>query len=67
MVDKLKKEFIPIDYEFDLFKKMQGLKKAGKFVQEYTKEHYWVLIGVGHVEANKEKVFHYLNVLRPSI
>lgn len=28
MVDKLKKQFIPIDYEFDLLKKVQGLKKA---------------------------------------
>ena len=27
MMDKLKKQFIPIDYELDLFKKMQGLKQ----------------------------------------
>ena len=26
MVNKLKKQFIPVDYELDLFKKMQGLK-----------------------------------------
>ena len=32
MVEKLKKQFIPVDYELDLFKKMQGLKKAGKSV-----------------------------------
>ena len=32
MVDKLKKQFIPVDYELDLFKKMQGLKQAGKSV-----------------------------------
>ena len=30
MVDKLKKQFIPIDHELDLFKKMKGLKKVGK-------------------------------------
>ena len=27
MVDKLKKQFIRVDYELDLFKKMQGLKQ----------------------------------------
>ena len=32
MVDKLKKQFIPIHYELDLFKKMQGLKQARKSV-----------------------------------
>ena len=40
MVDKLKKQFILVDYELDLFKKMQGLKQAGKLVQEYTEEFY---------------------------
>ena len=63
MVDKLKKQFIPVDYELDLFKKMQGLKQAGKLVQEYTEEFYRLLIRVGHAEANKEKVSHYLSGL----
>ena len=36
MVDKLKKQFIPVDYELDFPEKMQGLKQAGKSVQEYT-------------------------------
>ena len=40
MVDKLKKQFIPVDYELDLFKKMQGLKQVGKLVQEYREEFY---------------------------
>ena len=40
MADKLNKQFIPVDYELDLFKKMQGFKKVGKCVQEYTKEFY---------------------------
>ena len=67
MVDKLKKQYIPIDYELDLFNKMQGLKKAGKSVQEYMKELYQIFIMVGHVEENKEKVSCYLSGLRPSI
>ena len=32
MVDKLKKQFIPIAYELDLFKRMQGLKLVGKSI-----------------------------------
>ena len=67
MVDKLKKQFIPVDYELDLFKKMQGLKQAGKSVQEYIEEFYRVLIRVGHAEENKEKFSHYLSGLRPRI
>ena len=46
---------------------MQGLKQAGKFVQEYTEEFYQVLIRTSHAEANKEKVACYINGLRPSI
>ncbi|WP_425268116.1 hypothetical protein [Enterobacter hormaechei] len=46
---------------------MQGLKQAGKSVQEYTKEFYRVLIRTDHAEADEEKVAYYLNGLRPSI
>ena len=67
MVDKLKKQLIPIDYKLDLFKKMQGLKQVGKSIQEYTKEFYQILNRIGHVEANKEKISRYLSGLRPSI
>ena len=67
MVDKLKRQFIPVDYELDLFKKMQVLKQVGRSVQEYTKEFYRLLIRAGHAEANKEKVAHYLSGLRSSI
>ena len=40
MAEKLKKQFIPVDYELDLFKKMHGLKQAGRSVQEYIEEFY---------------------------
>lgn len=55
IIAKLKQQFILVDYEFDLPKKMQGLKQAGSFVQEYIEEFYRVLITTGHVEANKER------------
>lgn len=63
MVDK----FIPIDSELHLLNKMQGLKQAGRFVQEYTKDFNWVIIRTSHVEADKEKVDRYLNGLSLSI
>ena len=56
-----------MDYELDLLKKMQGLKQTGRYVQEYTKDLYWVLIRTNHVEADKDKFSYYLNVLRPRI
>ena len=67
MVDKLKKEFILVVYKLDLFKKMKGLKKIRKYIQEYIEEFYRVLIRVGHVEENKENITCYLCGLRPSI
>ena len=73
MIVKLKQQFIPIDYDLDLLKKIQelkkmkGLKKVGKSIQEYTEEFYWVLIRTTHVEANKEKVARYITGLRSSI
>ena len=67
MITKLKKKFIPIDYEMDLLNKMQGLKQARKSFQEYIEEFYRVLIRTSHVEANKEKVSCYINRLSPRI
>ena len=67
MVAKLKWQFIPIDYDLDPLKKMQGLKQAGKSIQECAKEFYRFLIRTGHAEADKEKVSRYINGLRPSI
>ena len=67
MIAKLKQQFIPMDYELDLLKKMKGLKQVRKYVQEYTKEFYRVPIRTGHAEVDKEKVACYLYGLRPSI
>ena len=56
-----------MDYEIDLLKKMQGLKQVGKYVQEYIKEIYRVLIIISHVEADKKKVVCHHNGLQLSI
>lgn len=39
----------------------------GKYIKEYTEEFYLVLIRIDHFEANKEKIAHYINGLKPSI
>jgi hypothetical protein len=67
MVEKLKRQFIPIECELDLLKKMQGLKQGRKYIKEYTKEFYPVLIRTCHFEANKEKFSRYINGLKSSI
>ena len=56
-----------MDYKLDFLKKLQGVKQARKSIQEYTEDFYHVLIRTGHAEADKEKVAHYINGLRPSI
>ena len=63
IVNKLKKQFILVDYELDLFRKMQGLKQSGKSIQDYMEEFYQLNIQAGSAEANKEKVAHYLSGL----
>ena len=67
MIAKLKRQFIPMDYELDLLNKMQELKQVGNFFQEYIKEFYQVLIRTSHAKFDKEKMGRYLNGLRPSI
>jgi hypothetical protein len=57
MVKKIQRQFIPIDYELDFLKKMQGFKK-----EEYIEEFYRVLIKTSHSEANKEKFPCYKSV-----
>ena len=45
MVDKLKKQFIPIDYELDLFRKMQGLSKQEKLSKNIQRNFINFLLG----------------------
>lgn len=67
MIAKLKQKFTLVDYELDLLKKIQGLKKERRSTQEYIEEFFQVLIKIGHAKDDKEKVSQYLNGLRPNI
>ena len=55
MVTKLKAKFNPIDYELELFKWLQNLKKKDILVKEYTKELYKLTIWSRHREIPKER------------
>ena len=67
MVTKLKVEFIPADYELELFEMLQNLKKKDLSVKDYIKELYKLTIWSGHRELSKEKVAQYISGLRFNI
>jgi hypothetical protein len=64
MVAKMKSNFIAIDYQINVFQKIQNLRQKGMTVKEYTKEFYRINIRVGHHESDDEKVTRYINGLR---
>ena len=60
-------KFIHIDYELELFKKLQNLKQKDMTMKDYTEEFYKLTIRSGHRELSKEKVARYINGLRLNI
>jgi hypothetical protein len=67
MVAKLKANFIPKDYQINMFKKFLNLRQKGLIVKEYIEEFYRLNIRVGHRESDGEKVVRYINGLRYEI
>jgi hypothetical protein len=67
MVAKLKANFIPRDYQIELFRKLQNLRQRGMTVKEYTKEFYRLDIRTGKREKDDENVSRYINGLRYEI
>ena len=64
MVNKVKKKFLPIDYQVSYLRKMQNLKQRDMTVKEYTKEFYGLDIRSRHVDDDVEKIARYINGLR---
>ena len=64
---KLKSKFIPVDYELELFKRLQNLKQKDMSMKGYTEEFQKLTIWFGHRELSKEKVVRYINGLRFNI
>ena len=67
MVNKIKKRFLPVDYQVNLLRKMQNLRQKDMTVKEYTKEFYRLEIISRHVDDEVKKVARYLNGLRSRI
>jgi hypothetical protein len=63
MVAKMKSNFIPKDYQINLFRRMHNLRQKGMTVKEYTKEFYRSNIRSGHHYSDNEKVARYMNGL----
>ena len=67
MVNKVKKKFLPIDYQVSLMRKMQNLRQRDMSVKEYADEFYRLDIRSRHVDDDVEKIDRYINVLRSRI
>jgi hypothetical protein len=67
MVSKLKEKCMPKDYQINLFRRMQNLRKRGLTVKEYTEDLYKLNIRSRKRERDKEKVVRYINGLRYEI
>jgi hypothetical protein len=67
MVAKMKSNFIPRDYQINLFQRMKNLRQKGMTVKEYTEEFYRINIREGHRESDDEKVVSYMNGMRYDI
>ncbi|XP_059078185.1 uncharacterized protein LOC131876737 [Cryptomeria japonica] len=67
MVNKLKGQFLPVDCEVQVFRRMQNLKQKDMDVAAYIEEFHKLNMRSGHVENEREKVDRYLNGLRFNI
>ena len=67
MVNKVKKKFLPTDYQVILVRKMQNLKQKNMILKEYTKEFYKLDIRSRHVDDDVEKIARYINGLKSRI
>lgn len=67
MVNKLNKEFLPIDYQVNLLRKMQNLRKKDISVNEYIEQFYRLDIRYRNVDDEVDKMARYLNGLRSTL
>jgi hypothetical protein len=67
MVAKLKENFIPKDYQINLFRRLQNLRYKRLSVEEYPEEFYKMNIRDGQKENEDEKTTRYINGMRYEI
>ena len=64
MLDKIKIQFMPKDYQLNLIRQLQNLRQKGMTLKEYTKEFFRMSIRAGYIQGNIERVAKYINGLR---
>jgi hypothetical protein len=67
MVSKIKRKFMPKDYQLILFIQLQNLRKKGMEIKEYTDEFYRLSIRVGYRKGDVERVSRYIDGMRYDI
>jgi hypothetical protein len=67
MVSKIKEKFLPVDYQQNLCKQVQNLRKKETFVREYTKEFFKLSLRSGMKEPEYQRVERYVNGLKYQI
>jgi hypothetical protein len=67
MVRKIKRKFMPKDYQINLFRQLQNLRQKGMTVKEYTKEFYRLSIRAWTYRGRCGKSGRYINGLRYDI
>ena len=55
MVTKLKTKFILVDYELELFKRLQNLKQKDMSMKDYTKEFYKLIFSLGIENCQRKR------------
>ena len=60
MLHKIKSQFMPKDYQLNIFRQLQNLRQKAMTVKEYTKEFFRLNIRSGHTEEGLEGVFRYI-------
>ena len=67
MLNKVKKKFLPTNYQVSLLRKIKKFRQKFLMVKECTKEFYRLEIWSRHVDDEVEKVARYLNGLKYGI
>jgi hypothetical protein len=67
MVSKIKRKFMPKDYQLILFIQLQNLRKKGMEIKEYIDEFYRLSIRVGYRKGDVERVSRYIDGMRYDI
>ena len=60
MLYKIKSQFMPKDYELNLFRQLQNLRQKGMTVKEYTEEFFKLSIRAGQTQGDIERVARYI-------